>query len=94
MVYRACEEQGIEIPDQLSVAACNDSPFNEKLKHLKPVLTRARHAVTEYGELGARTLLNIVNKEIRQSGRMFLMSDFIKGESCCQLRRDKAASLS
>ena len=78
-VYRACSEAGIVIPEKLSVAAGNGSPFTEKLQ---PSLTVACFSVTEYAGTGANMLLDIMGKTTSQAGRIFLKGDLLEGESC------------
>jgi len=81
-IYQACNEAGISIPEQLSVAAGNDSPYSRRLKNLTPQLTRAVFSVEDYGEMSANMLINSLNTKAQSTGRIILRGEIFQGKSC------------
>jgi LacI family transcriptional regulator len=77
-VYRGLLEQGLRIPDDISVAGCNDtvgSLFN-------PGLTTIREFPEQVGRHMAELLLDRIAKPETEPRRLTMPTEFIKRDSC------------
>jgi LacI family transcriptional regulator len=57
-VYRACDEAGVRIPDDLSVVGFDNASF---VKHMNPGLTTVHHPLIEIGNAAADLLLRMLD---------------------------------
>jgi LacI family transcriptional regulator len=78
-VYRALQEQGIAIPDAMSVIGFDDLPY---AAWVTPALTTIRQPLLEMGRVATKMLLRLIAGEPIDTIRVELATPLIKRASC------------
>jgi len=86
-VYEAVRQQGLRVPDDVSVVGFDDL---SEARWLSPPLTTVRQPLAEMGALAARTVLRLANGEEVDSPRVELATALVVRESTAP-PRDAAA---
>lgn len=73
-VYEAARQQGLRIPNDLSVIGFDDLP---EARWASPPLTTVRQPLSEMGTLAARTLVRLIRGEAAESPRVELSTKLI-----------------
>ncbi|WP_043441762.1 LacI family DNA-binding transcriptional regulator [Arthrobacter sp. L77] len=77
-VYEAARQQGLRIPDDLSVIGFDDLP---EAGWASPPLTTVRQPLSEMGSLAARTLVRLIRGEAVESPRIELSTRLVQRAS-------------
>ena len=77
-VYEAARQQGLRIPDDLSVVGFDDLP---EAGWASPPLTTVRQPLSEMGSLAARTLVRLIRGETVESPRIELSTRLVQRAS-------------
>jgi LacI family transcriptional regulator len=77
-VYEAARQQGLRIPDDLSVIGFDDLP---EAGWASPPLTTVRQPLSEMGSLAARTLVRLIRGETVESPRIELSTRLVQRAS-------------
>ncbi|WP_247827138.1 LacI family DNA-binding transcriptional regulator [Arthrobacter antioxidans] len=77
-VYEAARQQGLRIPDDLSVVGFDDLP---EAGWASPPLTTVRQPLSEMGSLAARTLVRLIRGEAVESPRIELSTRLVQRAS-------------
>lgn len=78
-VYRAVNERGLRVPDQLSVVGFDDMPY---AAWMTPALTTIRQPLTEMGRVATNMLLRLIAGEPVDNIRVSLSTPLVRRESC------------
>lgn len=78
-VYRALHEQGISVPDEMSVIGFDNLPYTEIMN---PPLTTVHAPRLELGRTAATMLLRLINDEPLEMTRVVLPTHFVERQSC------------
>lgn len=85
-VYKGLREQGLRIPEDISVAACNDTVGSL----LYPGLTTVREFPEQVGRHMAELLLDRIANPKLEPRTLTIPTEFIKRDSCRALQADDA----
>lgn len=82
-IYKALKEQGLQIPEDISVAGCNDT-FGSLLN---PALTTIREFPEQLGRRMVELVLNRIDQPDRAPQQVTIPIELVKRESCdkCQV---------
>lgn len=80
-VYKALRDCGLRIPDDVSVAGCNDTVG----AWLYPGLTTIREFPEQLGKHMVELLLSRIAKPHQEPRRVTIPTEFIKRDSCCPI---------
>ncbi len=80
-VYKALRDSGLEIPDDVSVAGCDDTVGN----WLYPRLTTIREFPEQLGKQMVEMILNRIANPDQPAQRMTIPTELIKRDSCRQV---------
>ncbi|WP_434994985.1 LacI family DNA-binding transcriptional regulator [Arthrobacter sp. Ld5] len=86
-VYEAARQQGLRIPDDLSVVGFDDLP---EAGWASPPLTTVRQPLSEMGSLAARTLVRLVRGQSVESPRIELSTRLIQRASVRALHGERS----
>jgi LacI family transcriptional regulator len=81
-VYKALRDSGLRIPDDISVAGCNDTVG----AWLYPGLTTIREFPEQLGRHMVELLLNRIANPEQEPQRVIIPTEFIKRDSCSRIR--------
>jgi DNA-binding LacI/PurR family transcriptional regulator len=81
-VYRAARDQGLRVPEDLTVAGFNDTP---DAAALHPPLTSVRVFTEELGRQGAELLFKQINQPEVPTASVMLPTQLVRRESCASL---------
>lgn len=81
-VYRAARDQGMRVPEDLTVAGFNDTP---DAAALHPPLTSVRVFTEELGRQGAELLFKQINQPEVPTASVVLPTQLVRRESCATL---------
>jgi DNA-binding LacI/PurR family transcriptional regulator len=81
-VYKALRDSRLKIPEDISVAGCNDTIG----AWLHPGLTTIREFPEQLGKQMVELLLNRIAKPGQEPQRVTIPTEFIKRDSCCPPR--------
>lgn len=87
-VYRGLRDSGLRIPDDISVAGCNDTVG----AWLHPGLTTIREFPEQLGKHMVETLLNRIAKPDQEAQSVTIPTEFIKRDSCRPIRGSEEAA--
>ena len=85
-VMEAVWEQGLRIPDDVSVVGFDDIP---QAAHVHPPLTTVRQPLEEMGRTATRMLLEYIKDPQRPIERVELPTELVIRETCCPPRANK-----
>ena len=88
-VYKALRESGLRIPDDISVAGCNDTMGG----FLYPGLTTIREFPEQLGKRMVELILNRITKPGQSPQHVSIPTEFIRRDSCCPPALPQEASL-
>jgi LacI family transcriptional regulator len=80
----AAREQGLRIPDDLSIIGCDDLP---DAVHAHPALTSVHYGIDEIGRQGTRLLLEAIAHPAAPPRHISLPMQLIERDSCLPLTR-------
>jgi DNA-binding LacI/PurR family transcriptional regulator len=78
-IYKACHEQGLDVPDDISVLGYDDLPYS---RSLIPPLSTIHQPKYEMGEKAAELLLERMRGERDEARKEILESELIERSSC------------
>ncbi len=86
--YKACQELGLNIPEDLSIIGYDDIP---EFSHLNPPITTIHQPIKEMGEQAAKLLLERIEDRNKPAKKVILKNTLIVRNSCRQysLQTDK-----
>jgi DNA-binding LacI/PurR family transcriptional regulator len=87
-VYRGLRDSGLRIPDDMSVAGCNDTVG----AWLHPGLTTIREFPEQLGKHMVELLLNRIAKPDLEAQSATIPTEFIKRDSCRPIRNSEEAT--
>lgn len=83
-VYRAVQERGLSIPDDLSVVGFDNLPY---AAWITPALTTVHQPLLEMGRTATKVLLRVLAGEPVETVRVELATPLVKRASCAPLRQ-------
>jgi DNA-binding LacI/PurR family transcriptional regulator len=86
-VYKGLREKGLRIPEDISVAGCNDTVGGQ----LYPGLTTMREFPEQVGRHMAELLLERIANPDREPRRLTMPTEFIKRDSCAAISEAQRA---
>jgi LacI family transcriptional regulator len=81
-VYRALYEQGLRVPQDISVIGFDDVPIAERIS---PPLTTMRQPLKEMGRMATQMVLRMIKGEILENKRVELATSLVLRASCAPL---------
>jgi DNA-binding LacI/PurR family transcriptional regulator len=88
-VYKALRDRGLSIPDDISVAGCDDTVGT----WLYPALNTTREFPEQLGKQLVELVLNRIAKPAQDPQRVTIPTEFIKRDSCGPVRTSRGTAL-